>query len=104
MKTAYYPNLTDFSESSLKSNNVKSWTHTKASLNGNKRIFTAYVTKEDNWWIGWVQGVRGAISQERTRKQLLQSLKELVPEMIEDNPDVFLNAPESNWKPIQIEL
>ncbi len=37
--------------------------------------FTAVIKKENDWWIAWVEEVPGVNCQERTEKELLESLK-----------------------------
>lgn len=37
--------------------------------------YTAVIQKSDGWWIGWIQEVNGVNCQERTREELLVSLK-----------------------------
>lgn len=95
----------DYSEENLKKLGKKSWINDIANLNGHKRIFTAYIAKEGRWWIGWVQGVGGVNCQERTKKKLIESLKAELPEMLELNPDMFIdNEPQAHFLPIRIEL
>lgn len=95
----------DYSEENLKTLNHKSWEQDITNLNGHKRIFTAYIAKEGNWWIGWVQGVAGVNCMERTKKKLLDSLKEELPEMLELNPDVYIDDdPEPHFRSVRIEL
>ena len=69
-----------------------------------KKAYTAYIAKEDGWWIGWVQGVRGVNCQERTKEELLRSLKIAVPEMLALNPEEFIDEPEPHFEPITIQL
>jgi len=38
--------------------------------------FTAIVKKDGDWWLGWVEEVPGANAQERTKEELLESLRE----------------------------
>jgi len=40
-----------------------------------KAEFTAIIKKDGDWWLGWVEEVPGANAQEKTRKDLLISLK-----------------------------
>jgi predicted RNase H-like HicB family nuclease len=37
--------------------------------------FRAVIKKSDNWWIGWLVDLPGVNAQERTREELLESLK-----------------------------
>ena len=47
------------------------------------RCYIAYVGQENDWWIGWVQGIRGVNCQERTREALIGSLKTILIEMLD---------------------
>jgi predicted RNase H-like HicB family nuclease len=37
--------------------------------------FRAMIKKSDTWWIGWLVDLPGVNAQEKTRKELLESLK-----------------------------
>ncbi len=45
--------------------------------------YTAIITKDDDWWLGWVEEVPGANAQERTKDELIISLKEAVKDIID---------------------
>ncbi len=54
--------------------------------------FTAAVTQVEGWWIGWIEQVPGVNCQERTREELLGSLKVTLQEALEDlTPDDLAN-------------
>jgi predicted RNase H-like HicB family nuclease len=44
--------------------------------------YTAVIKKENDWWIGWIEEVPGVNCQERTKEELLSSLKETLKEAI----------------------
>ena len=44
--------------------------------------YTAIMKQEGGWWIGWVQDVSGVNCQERTREELLESIKEALSEVL----------------------
>ena len=44
--------------------------------------YTALIRRTDDWWIGWFEEIPGANAQERTREELLESLREVLGEMI----------------------
>jgi predicted RNase H-like HicB family nuclease len=44
--------------------------------------YTAIITREDDWWIGWIEEIPGANAQEKTREQLLVSLKEAARDIL----------------------
>lgn len=55
--------------------------------------FTAAVTQVDGWWIGWIEQVPGVNCQERTKDELLGSLKATLQEALEDlTPDDLANV------------
>jgi hypothetical protein len=45
--------------------------------------YTALVKQSGDWWIGWVQEVPGVNAQERTKEELLLSLRQALREAIE---------------------
>jgi len=48
-----------------------------------KAKFTAIVKKDGDWWLGWVEEVPGANAQERTKEELLESLREAANDILE---------------------
>ena len=49
------------------------------------QTYTAVIQQSDGWWIGWVQEIRGINCQERTKEELLDSLRSAIEEMLELN-------------------
>ena len=47
--------------------------------------YTAIVKHEGNWWTGWIEEVPGVNCQERSRKELLETLRITLKEAIEFN-------------------
>ncbi len=47
--------------------------------------YTAIVKQQGDWWIGWVEEVPGVNCQERTREELLETLRITLQEAIEFN-------------------
>lgn len=47
--------------------------------------YTAIIRQDGGWWIGWVEEVPGVNCQERTRDQLLESLREALRDILELN-------------------
>ena len=45
--------------------------------------YTAIITKDEDWWLGWIEEVPGANAQERTKGELLISLREAAKDIIE---------------------
>ncbi|RLD98466.1 MAG: type II toxin-antitoxin system HicB family antitoxin [Aquificota bacterium] len=48
-----------------------------------ERKFTAVITKDGPWWIGWIKEIPGVNCQERTREELLETLKITLQEALE---------------------
>ena len=48
-----------------------------------KAELTAIIKKDGDWWIGWVGEIPGANAQERTKEELIISLKEAVNDILE---------------------
>lgn len=40
-----------------------------------QHTYTAHIEHHGEWWIGWILEVSGVTCQERTREELLESLK-----------------------------
>ena len=49
------------------------------------QTYTAVVKQDGEWWIGWIEEVPGVNCQERTRDELLESLRVTLSEAIELN-------------------
>ena len=59
--------------------------------------YTVLVKKAGNWWIGWVQEVPGVNAQERTKEELLLSLRQALREAIEFNREEARKAAETDY-------
>jgi predicted RNase H-like HicB family nuclease len=49
------------------------------------QTYTAVVKQDGEWWIGWIEEVTGVNCQERTREELLESLRVTLAEALEMN-------------------
>ena len=47
--------------------------------------FTAIVKQSGPWWIGWIEEIPGVNCQERTREELLETLRVTLREALELN-------------------
>ena len=55
--------------------------------------YTALIRQSERWWIGWIQEVRGVTCQERTRDELLDTLKITLLEVLEyEAPEASLRT------------
>ncbi|MGC3989404.1 MAG: hypothetical protein QM796_06950 [Chthoniobacteraceae bacterium] len=59
--------------------------------------YTAIVKQDGDWWIGWIEEVPGVNGQEKTKEQLLQSLREVLVEALEFNREEARQAAESGY-------
>lgn len=48
-------------------------------------VYTAIVQQRGDWWIGWIAEVPGVNCQERTREDLLESLRVTLREALDLN-------------------
>ena len=59
------------------------------------RSWTAIISRDDDWWIGWIAEVPGVNAQERTRGELLDTLSDALREALEMNRrDALAHAPD----------
>ncbi len=54
--------------------------------------YTAVIKKEDDFWIGWIEEIPGVNCQERTKEELVDTLKITLKEAIEFNRQEALAA------------
>ena len=47
--------------------------------------YTAVIKKEDDWWIGWIEEIPGVNCQEKTKDELLDTLRLTLKEALEMN-------------------
>jgi predicted RNase H-like HicB family nuclease len=47
--------------------------------------YTAVIQQADGWWIGWIEEVPGVNSQDKTREELLDNLRDALEEALEMN-------------------
>jgi predicted RNase H-like HicB family nuclease len=66
--------------------------------------YTAVVKKEGDWWIGWIEEVPGVNCQERSRGELLETLRITLREAIEFNRQDAIEAAGSSFREETIAL
>jgi len=66
--------------------------------------YRAVIKKVGNWWISWLIDLPGVNAQERTKSELIKSLKigaqEMLATEINFEPDAFMTTisiPDPNW-------
>jgi len=47
-----------------------------------KAEFTAIIKKDGDWWLGWVEEIPGANAQEKTKEELIISLREAAKDIL----------------------
>ena len=55
-------------------------------------VYTAVIKKDGDWWVGWIEEVPGVNCQERTHKELLETLKVALREDLEFNRQDAISA------------
>ena len=69
-----------------------------------KSLYSAVVKKEDGWWIGWVQEVRGVNCQGATREELLDNLRSALADILELNRADAIGAAEDDYEVVDLQL
>jgi predicted RNase H-like HicB family nuclease len=62
-----------------------------------KSTYTAIVKQRGEWWIGWIEEVPGVNAQERTKEELMVSLRGALKEALEFNRDEARKSAESDY-------
>lgn len=63
-----------------------------------KNEYTAVIKQEGDWWIGWIEEIPGINGQERSREELLSSLREILREGLEFNRQESRKAAGDNYQ------
>ena len=63
-----------------------------------QNTYTAVTKQDGDWWIGWIEEIPGVNCQERTKEQLLKSLKATMSEALKFNREDALRAAEANYQ------
>jgi predicted RNase H-like HicB family nuclease len=64
--------------------------------------YTGVLKQDGAWWIGWIEEVPGVNCQERTREELIESLKITLREALEFNGQDALPAAGRDFQEIKI--
>ncbi len=54
--------------------------------------YTAITKHDGNWWIGWIEELPGVNCQEKTREELMESLRVTLREALEFNREEAIRA------------
>jgi len=69
-----------------------------------KTTYTAVLKEADGWWIGWIEEVPGVNCQERTREELVESLRVTLREALEFNRADALDAAGDSYEESEIAI
>lgn len=64
--------------------------------------YTAVTKQDGDWWIGWIEEVPGVNCQERSRDQLIDSLRVTLTEAIELNRAEARQAAEPDFTEVSV--
>ncbi len=66
--------------------------------------YTAILKQDGDFWIGWVEEVPGVNAQEKTKEELIESLKVILREALEFNREEARQAAQAGYieEPIQV--
>jgi len=59
--------------------------------------YSAITKRDGDWWIGWIAEIPGVNCQERTRAELLKSLRSALKEALKFNRQEAVRAAESDF-------
>ena len=64
--------------------------------------YTAIIKKDGEWWIGWVEEVPGVNAQEKSKDELLVSLREALNDILELNREEARKAAVSDYEEVPL--
>jgi predicted RNase H-like HicB family nuclease len=67
-------------------------------------LYTAVIKQEGDCWIGWIEEVPGVNCQEKSREELMETLKVTLEEALEFNRQEAITAAGSDYYEEQIAL
>ncbi len=68
------------------------------------QIYTAIVQKRGDWWIGWIEEIPGVNCQEKTKEELLSTLRITLLEALEFNRQEAIRIAESGYQEVVIQI
>ena len=63
-----------------------------------KTTYRAVVRQDGDWWIGWIEEISGVNCQEKSREELLESLKVTLREALDFNRREAIDAAGSDYE------
>ena len=68
------------------------------------QTYTALIQQRGDWWIGWIEEIPGVNCQEKTREELLDTLRITLLEALEFNREQAISIAESGYQEIAIQI
>ncbi len=68
------------------------------------RTYTAIIQQRGDWWIGWIEEIPGVNCQEKTREELLDTLRTTLLEALEFNRQEAIRVAEGGYQEVTIQL
>jgi predicted RNase H-like HicB family nuclease len=69
-----------------------------------QNTYTAVVKKDGDWWIGWIEEIPGVNCQERTKDELMETLKVTLKEALEFNRQEALESAQFDYHEEMIQI
>jgi hypothetical protein len=69
-----------------------------------KDHFTAVLKNKGDWWIGWIEEAPGVNCQERSKEELIETLRVTLREALEFNRTEALDAAVGSYEEQEITL
>ena len=69
-----------------------------------QREYTAIVKQDGEWWIGWIEEVPSVNCQERSRDELIETLRLTLREALDFNRDEARSAAGTGYSEIKIAI
>jgi len=66
--------------------------------------YTAVISRDGPWWVGWVEEVPGVNAQERSREKLLDALRVVLREALELNREEARQAAGATYEELAFTL
>jgi predicted RNase H-like HicB family nuclease len=64
--------------------------------------YTAVVKEDSGWWIGWIEEIPGVNCQEKTREELLESLRVTLREALQFNRADAIEAAGEGYEELEL--
>ena len=66
--------------------------------------YTAILKKDGDWWIGWIEEVKGVNAQEASKEELIESLREALRDILELNREEARREAADNYEEVLITI